>query len=55
MVVLTNEVVLLTAFVGNIIYIDHLKNVRESFISVSTNNNNNNNECHNIGIEWKMM
>lgn len=41
MVVLTNGVVLLTAIIGHVIYIEHIKNVREIFICITSNNERN--------------
>lgn len=41
MVQLANGFVVLTAFLGNILYIDKLTNVRDSFICISKNNERN--------------
>lgn len=41
MVFLTNGLIVLSAIVGNILYVEHGKNIREGFICISLNNNTN--------------
>lgn len=51
MVFLTNGLFVLSAIVGNILYVEHGKNIREGFICISLNNSTNTS----WPVMWKRM